>query len=355
MKTIVRLLALPLLVSACTSPPGGDGEGEGEAAEGEGEGEASEGEGEGEGEGEAQVGYFPSGAWMYQSVADAPLAANSAAMTQWLADNGSWGTGQLRVDFSFDILHVDADTPYLERGAGEFYDPDCDDVAMPVPVGGAIEGVDGYQCSNADCHLLVVDDRDQRLYEAYNANVDDAGVFTALCIAAWDMTRVYGPEGRGEQCTSSDAAGFPIAPLLLTADEVASGVVNHAIRLILPNERMRAGVYVHPATHAGAPSADDVNAPPYGTRWRLRADYPLDTLPSEGARVVARALQTYGMALSDGGNIALTATGDRFSEHTWQEVGFDTRSLVDLQPTDFEVIATDDPIDLTYDCVRSAY
>jgi hypothetical protein len=51
MKTLVRLLALPLLVSGCTSPPEGEGEageGEGEAGEGEGEGEAGEGEGEGE-------------------------------------------------------------------------------------------------------------------------------------------------------------------------------------------------------------------------------------------------------------------------------------------------------------------
>ena len=31
---------------------------------------------------------------------------------------------------------------------------------------------------------------------------------------------------------SSDAAGFPIAPLLVTADELAAGAVNHALRFI---------------------------------------------------------------------------------------------------------------------------
>ena len=43
---------------------------------------------------------------------------------------------------------------------------------------------------------------------------------------------------------------------------------------------------------------------------RLRADYPIDSLPSEGAKVVARAMQKYGMYHADGGNIALTAQSD---------------------------------------------
>ena len=71
---------------------------------------------------------------------------------------------------------------------------------------------------------------------------------------------------RGDQCTSADAAGFPIAPMLFTADEVAAGEIAHAIRFILPNPRMasfpdgpdsntaRDPLYVRPATHAGGPS-----------------------------------------------------------------------------------------------------
>jgi hypothetical protein len=68
---------------------------------------------------------------------------------------------------------------------------------------------------------------------------------------------------RGEQCTSADAAGFPIAGLLPTADEVAAGKVAHALRFVLPNERIKEGVYVHPAGHAGGPRSDNPDAPPY--------------------------------------------------------------------------------------------
>jgi len=290
-------------------------------------------------------GYFPSGSWMYQDISATPVHASSAATTQWLEDAGGWGTGEFRIDFSIEVLEAVSDTPYETfTPTGDFYDPDCDDVPMPVPAGGALEGETGYACeSDGDCHLIVVDRRDQRLYEMWRANITD-GTFYGGCLAAWDMTRLYTPVGRGEQCTSADAAGFPIAPLLFAAGEVAAATtgdaeINHAIRFILPNARMRAGYYVRPATHAGGPSAASANAPVYGTRWRLKADFDMDRLPNAGARAVARALQTYGMALADGGNIALTAQSDRFTTAKWEGL-LGTRDLSTIQPSDFDVIDT---------------
>lgn len=304
---------------------------------------------------------FPDSAWFYRDVSTAPLHARSAETTGWLEDNGGWGTGELRIDFSIVVLDAAADTPNRTfEPTGDFYDPDCDMVPVPVPAGGALEGEDGYECtSDGDCHLIVVDGRDRRLYEMWRANLV-GDTFRGGCLAAWDMTREYPDEGRGEQCTSADAAGFPITPLLLTPEEVAravsgEGEIDHAVRFILPNARMRADYYVRPATHAGGPSADDPDAPVYGTRWRLRADFDMSTLPSDGARAIARALQRYGMALADGGNIALTFESDRFATTSWDAVGVDSRSLDVIQPSDFEVVDTGPPIELTYDCVRTPY
>jgi serine/threonine-protein kinase len=299
--------------------------------------------------------YFPNDAWIYQDVSAAPLHPRSGQITQWLEDNGGWGLGRLQIDFSIIVLEA-GDAPYVTRDpGGDFYTPDCDDVPFPIPTIGAVEGEAGYECTmGGDCHLIVVDRRVNRLFEAYAASYA-GGVFDTICIAAWDMTRTYPPEGRGEQCTSADAAGFPIAPLLFTPEEIQAGVIDHAIRFILPNARMRAGYYVRPATHAGGPSSPDMDAPTYGTRWRLRADYPVDTLPTEAAKVVARGLKQYGMALSDGGNVALTAASDQFRSVTWADVGLEPRDLDAIQPTDFEVIDTGAPIVLTYDCVRTPY
>jgi len=41
----------------------------------------------------------------------------------------------------------------------------------------------------------------------------------------------------------------PMGPCIVTADEVAAGVINHAIRFILPNSRIAAGQFVNPAFH----------------------------------------------------------------------------------------------------------
>ncbi|MBN1769974.1 MAG: hypothetical protein JXB32_01835, partial [Deltaproteobacteria bacterium] len=144
--------------------------------------------------------------------------------------------------------------------------------------------------------------------------------------------------------------GFPIAPLLFNADEVAAGEIAHAIRFILPNNRIRARHYVPPATHGTNTSGGDA-CPCYGVHFRLRRDYPLDTLPNEAARVVARALQRYGMFHADGGNIALTAQSDRFTTAKWDDL-LEPRDLAALDVEDFEVIDHGAPVYVTYDCVR---
>jgi serine/threonine-protein kinase len=166
------------------------------------------------------------------------------------------------------------------------------------------------------------------------------------------MTRVYGPSGRGDGCTSADAAGYPIAPLLFSADEVAAGHIDHAIRFILPNARIRHGSYLHPATHSTGATSGPSSAPPYGAHLRLRPDFPLSSLPNEGARTVARALMKYGMLLADGGNIALTAQSDRFTTHKWSGL-LGPRDLAAIKPGDFQMVDGGTRYPANVDCTRN--
>lgn len=296
--------------------------------------------------------YFPQGAFWDQDVMGVTPASNSDAIIGSLRGAGGWGNGDVfQIDFSIEVLQAAGASPEKQSftPTDDFYEPDCDAVPMPVPAGGNLEGEDGYECtSDGDCHLIVWAPDERRLYEMWRANIA-GGQFDGGCLAVWDTSMVYGPEGRGLQCTSADAAGLPIAPLLFTADEVAAGSIDHAIRFILPNDRPQVG-FVPPATH-GTNTSGDASAPYYGVHLRLRADYPLETLPSEGARVVARALQTYGMYHADGGNIALTAASDRRTTAKWDGL-LEPRDLSDLAVEDFDVIDHGPPIELTYDCVR---
>jgi serine/threonine-protein kinase len=288
-----------------------------------------------------------------RDISTAPVDPQSSAIIAGLAAAGGFGNGRLQIDFSIDVLTADASVPFLPfTPTGDFFSPDCDLAPVPVPPGGAVEGESGYSCTGGgDCHLLVVHQPTHTLYEMWRADIT-GGVFTGGCLAIWDLGRIYPPSGRGEQCTSADAGGFPMIPLLFTADELQAGAIHHAIRFILPNSRIQAGVYVHPATHAGGPTGQGM--PPYGARLRLRADYPLASLPDEGARIIARALQRYGMILADGGNIALTAANDRFTAAKWSTVlPSGSTGLAAIHVTDFEMIDGGSRIPLTYDCVRN--
>lgn len=297
--------------------------------------------------------YFPPGAFFTEDVYDAPAADYSDDVIGALRAHGGWGNGDVfQIDFSIDVLSADADTPRMTfEPTGDFYDPDCDNVPMPIPPGGNIEGEDGYEClSDGDCHLIVFEPFENRLYEMWRANIT-GGTFFGGCLAVWDTSIVYPETGRGDQCTSADAAGFPIAPLLFTADEVAAGEIRHAIRFILPNDRVRASQYVRPATHGTRTTGSDL-APPYGVHFRLRRDFPLDTLPSDAARTVAIALQRYGMYHADGGNIALTAQSDRHTTARWDGL-LEPRDLSALTVEDFEVIDHGPTIPVTFDCTRT--
>lgn len=326
------LHSLPLIaltIAGCTGPDAATGPG---TADGDGP-------------------YFAKEMFFNRDVSAARISPYSDTWLSGLRAAGGWGRGdRMLVDFSFRVLHADASTPRVPfTPTADFYDPDCDHVAMPVPHAGSIEGEAGYECTtDGDCHLLVYEDGEDKLYEMWRANLVDASL-EGGCLAVWDTSKIYGASLRGDQCSSADGAGFPIAPLLFTADEVASGEIRHAIRFVLPNDRIQRA-FVRPATHGTHTTGPD-DAPPYGVHLRLDPNYPIGSLPTEGARVVARALQTYGMYHADGGELALTAESDRDSTAKWEGLLGDD-DLASLRVEDFDVVDHGPPIRLTFFCDR---
>src|SRR5262249_45986947 len=127
---------------------------------------------------------------------------------------------------------------------------------------------------------------------------------------------------------------------------------HHAIRFILPNNKMKKGVYVHPASHAGAPSSADPNAPPYGVRFRLKSTFD-DSAYNTAEKVILKAMKTYGILLSDGGNIALTFGDDRLNAAKWADLGVTAQSFLNVKVTDFEVVDLSPDVVSTQDCVRN--
>jgi len=324
---------------------------------------------------------FPAAAVWNQDISGAQLHPESADMISALDALGGFGGADFRrmqIDFSLHVVRASLDSPLrtITAHPDGYYSPDCEPpgTEMPVPAGAAIEGQSGLTCDNEneDCHLLVV--QGDTLYEAYRTTAVGEGDLEAQCLAIWQLDRVYPPEGRGEHCTSADAAGFPIAPLMFNADDIAqslaanstgSGDLGHAIRFIIRNERIASDgtlggvggrLYVRPASHAGGPSGP-ASSIAYGSRLRLRADFPLDGY-NPAARVILNTFKRYGIVLADGGNIALTAESDLFTTTKWADLGIGSR-VFDLTPgaqdvtvNDFQVLDTGPRIAETWECVR---
>ena len=171
------------------------------------------------------------------------------------------------------------------------YDDESDPGPYPVPTNAPIEGGPG---SSGDRHVLVVDTGACTLYELYYAWPQAGGSWQAGSGAVYDLrSNALRPAG----WTSADAAGLPILPGLVRYDEVASGVVNHAIRFTAPATRR---AYIWPARHY-ASSSTNAALPPMGQRFRLKASFNIAGFSATN-QVILSALKTYGMFLADNGS-----------------------------------------------------
>jgi hypothetical protein len=224
------------------------------------------------------------------------------------------------------------------------YADESDRGPYPIPPTAPIEGGPG---STGDRHVIVIDRGTCTDYELFDAHPHQRGGFwTAGSGAIFNLRSNHlRPAG----WTSADAAGLPILPGLARYDEVARGVIDHALRFTAPCTAPR---YVYPARHEASsclpcarhPASLDRTAhessgcsgfyPPMGLRVRLKASVNISRLPYQ-ARVVARALKTYGMLLADNGS-------------PWYISGAPTRRWNDdalhqldhLSGRDFEVVDT---------------
>lgn len=169
------------------------------------------------------------------------------------------------------------------------YPDESDPGPYPIPANPQIEG---GSASSGDRHVLIVDKDHCILYELYDAHPNGNGTWHAGSGAKFDMkSNAMRPAG----WTSADAAGLAILPGLVRYDEVASGSVNHVIRMTIP---ATAASYLWPASHQ---AKHGTGGPPMGTRIRLNATADLSHV-DPSVLPIATALQKYGAVVADNGS-----------------------------------------------------
>jgi len=204
------------------------------------------------------------------------------------------------------------------------YGAQSDKGPYPIPRGAPVEGGAG---SSGDRHVLVLQAGACKLYELYDAHPNPDGSWNAGSGAIFNLRS---DKLRPDGWTSADAAGLPIFAGLIRYDEIQRGYINHAIRFTAP--QTQAG-FIHPATHF-ASSSTNPDLPPMGLRLRLKASFDITRFPRV-ARIILRAMQTYGLILADNGSpwYFQGATDPR-----WNDNQLDT--LKSVPGSAFEVVQT---------------
>jgi hypothetical protein len=228
-----------------------------------------------------------------QEIADAPVNPNSAA---YVASIGL--SAHLHPDFGTNPSYG---IPYTVVGSEQpkvpikftKYKSESDPGPYPVPPEAPIEGAG--KNGHGDKHVLVVQEGSCTDYELYLAHRNKkTGGWSAASGAVFNLrSDALRPEG----WTSADAAGLPIFPLLARYPEVASGQIDHALRVTVPETQ---DGYIHPATHF-ASSSSNPDLPPMGLRLRLKASYSLAGFHGQSL-IILEALKRYGLIVADNGS-----------------------------------------------------
>ncbi|HET9270387.1 MAG TPA: hypothetical protein VFO31_19555 [Vicinamibacterales bacterium] len=222
-----------------------------------------------------------------------PVLANSATMVNTIGASrgfhadfgaGMWDGGPIGIPF---ITVPGTQTKYP---ASFLYDDESDPGPYAVPLTAPIEG--GANATG-DRHAIAIDTTNCMLYELYRAfpqgsswTADSGAIFDLRSNALRPLT-----------WTSADAAGLPIAPGLVTWEEVQSGEIRHAIRFTVPQTRRE---FVWPARHY-ASSLTGTQYPRMGERFRLKASFNIAPFPAD-VQVILRAMKKYGIMLADNGS-----------------------------------------------------
>lgn len=268
---------------------------------------------------------FPANNIWNRNIASLPTHAMSGAYVNSIglgagmhADFGSglWDGGPIGIPF----VTVHGNQPRVPISF--MYNGESDPSPYPVPLNAPIEGGPN---AGGDRHVIMVDRDNCTLYELYAAYPHTNGSWDAGSGARWSLTsNALRPAG----WTSSDAAGLPILPGLVTYDQMASGVIRHAIRFTAPRTQRD---YLWPARHE-ASSNTDPTLPPMGLRVRLKASVNISGYPTQ-LRVVLQALKDYGMILADNGSpwYISGVPDERWDNDILHEIG-------NIHGSDFEAI-----------------
>jgi hypothetical protein len=278
--------------------------------------------------------YAPTSFWNTPIAANAAIDPNSAGMISYaiasyanganLANTKAWGMSYVYTTSTGSKNYTIACTQYCTSSS----------ISFPIPAGTLAN-------TGSDHHLAVINtttNTELDMWEAsYNSSNDtwSAGSLATTSTVGWGAMCAL-----GQLCNGEVAAGFAMLGGAIRPEEIAAGLIPHALSITSP--ATRSGYIACPATHTDG-SGSNVNAIPEGARIQLNPSFNVAAQSwSTWQKTIAYALQTYGAYVSDtSGSLALYAVNDMNSGNTtWASVGMSGSggSLSFLPWSEFQVI-----------------
>ena len=237
---------------------------------------------------------FPADNAWNTNISNYPVDPNSANYINAILNDGS-GNTNLHPDFGEDPTYgipftiVPSAQPLVPMSFT--YASESDPGPYPFPPNAPIEG---GASSSGDRHVLVLQQGTCKLYETWSSYPQNNGASWSAGSGA--LFNLNSDTLRPDGWTSADAAGLPILPALVKCQEVATGAIDHALRVTFS---VTQGGYIHPATH-DASGSSNANYPPMGLRLRLKSSFNIASF-NPTAKIILTAMQQYGMFVADNG------------------------------------------------------
>lgn len=244
--------------------------------------------------------------------------------------------------------------------------------SAPIPSGATVEG-GAPNCSGTtptgDSHLIVLQVAGGAtgsacsLYEAYGACPTSTGWNVKGQSPVFNLASDAMPP---QDNTGPNAAGLPILPLLVTAQDIAQGHIDHMIAVTVPSPPEMFQAYIWPAADFGGvgkctggyqdsnsmllgsfpPTSCPSNGPAAGTVYRRKAAAPALACVTAGkcpeTAMIEAALAKYGGIVIDNGGPFLGILGEEsatFSDTDLHNLTSDT--FANFEPVEVSVEAAD--------------
>lgn len=273
---------------------------------------------------------YPSGDVWQTDISQAPIDPNSAAWLKAMSDAGGFGGLTANAPTTDEYVNpADNSTPIVDvSGKVSWHTPYS---PWPWASGFYIEPL-------SDAHALVLQADSCQYFEGYDVTYA-SGALSMYNGGKWDLTK---PFSRLQVGAESTASGIPIGLLAVRPEELAAGVITHALGWDSVAHTMSQTACVSPAAVSdctddlaySGPSGD--TPMPYGAHARLKPSFDDSSFPAE-AKAIAEALKTYGAYQYDTGCCnTIVFVNDANGGPVW--TSSDSAALKTITPADFDIV-----------------